>query len=180
MSEAISNSGFARALIQYGAEIMVSTKKQAPAYPNDAGFCALSTGEMLFHSKKVCELSIMNFYGNRFIHTNQGYAKCAVCLLNTKAAICADSGLAAALVQAGFDVLKIPSGGIVLSGYNEGFIGGASVKIAPDKLAFTGVFKNEQTKLIIEKFLRRHNITPIYLTDKEIFDIGSIIPIIEK
>ena len=180
LSEAVSESGFASELRQLGAEIIVAAKKQACDYPMDAALCALSTGEKLFHNKRVCNPSIIDYYGNRLLHTNQGYAKCAVCLVNETAAISSDSGLAKVMAQEGLDVLRIPAECISLSGFNHGFIGGASFKIAPDKLAFTGEFRNDEVKNSIEEFLRLHDVEPVYLTNNAIFDIGSIIPIIER
>ena len=179
LSRAIENSGFADELKRMGACISISDSEFSSEYPNDAFLCALSNGDKVFHNAKFCDSYIKNAFQNRLIHVNQGYAKCAVCLVNEKAAITADSGLCVAMEHEGIEVLKIENFGIELSGFNEGFIGGASFKIAPDKLAFTGVFSNCKNNTVIEDFLQRHGITPIYLTEKPIFDIGSVVPIIQ-
>lgn len=179
LSSATVKSDFSNELIQMGACISISDAEFSSEYPNDAFLCALSNGEKVFHNAKFCDAHIRDAFPNRLIHVNQGYAKCAVCLVSEKAAITADSGLCVAMEHEGIEVLKIENFGIELSGFNEGFIGGASFKIAPDKLAFTGVFSNRKNNTVIEEFLQRHGITPIYLTEKPIFDIGSVIPIIQ-
>ena len=177
LSKSVSNSSFAEELKRMGAEILVSSSESTSEYPNDAVLCALSNGKRVFHNAKFCDAHINNRFQNRLIHVNQGYAKCAVCLASETAAITADTGLSVAMEREGMDVLKIDCGGITLSGFNEGFIGGASFKIAPDKLAFTGTLNSNPNKTEIEEFLELHGITAIYLTDKPIFDIGSVIPI---
>ena len=179
LSQAVSNSEFAKKLRLLGAEITVSTQKQSSDYPKDAILCALSNGDRIFHNKKCCDKSITDTCGDSFIHVNQGYAKCAVCLVSKTAAITSDSGLAEAMTKEGIDVLKIAPGGIMLSGFEEGFIGGASFKISSDIIAFTGNLNSHPSKSDIECFLRLHGVTPIYLTDRPIFDIGSVVPVTE-
>ncbi len=176
-SKSLSDSSFAYELRQMDAEILVSDSEFSSQYPNDAFFCALSNGEKVFHNAKFCDPHIIDGFPNRLIHVNQGYAKCAVCLVSETAAITADSGLCTAMEHEGMKVLKIDTGGITLSGFAQGFIGGASFKIASDKLAFSGTLQNHPNKTEIQEFLDLHGVTPIYLTEKPIFDIGSIIPI---
>jgi len=179
LSDAVSDSSFAEELNRMGAEIVVSAKNHSSEYPNDAFLCALSNGNRLFHNKSICDPIIRDYLLNRIIHVNQGYAKCAVCLVNETTAITSDAGLTKAMEREGIEVLKIASVGITLSGFDEGFIGGASFKIAPNKLAFSGVLNDHPNKAEIEIFVELHGITPVYLTDKPIFDIGSFIPILE-
>lgn len=179
ISSAVSQSAFIDELKRMGAELFVSNTAVLPNYPNDAAFCALSTGDMLFHNLKYSDSLLLNLSLTK-VHVNQGYAKCAACLINNKAAITSDHGLAKAMKSEGFDVLEICSDGIKLEGFGEGFIGGAAFKIAKDKLAFTGVLCNRPDKSAIEGFLDFHKITPVFLTDKPIFDIGSALPIMEQ
>lgn len=179
LSSAAADSNFANELKRMGACISVSNSEFSSEYPNDAFLCALSNGVKVFHNAKFCDSHIKEAFPTRLIHVNQGYAKCAVCLVTENAAITADSGLCATMKHEGIDVLKIENYGIELSGFDEGFIGGASFKIAPDKLAFTGALNNHPNKTEIEEFLKLHGISPIYLTEKPIFDIGSVIPIIQ-
>lgn len=179
LSGAVFDSSFAEELKRMGAEIVVSAQKPSAEYPNDAFLCALSNGNRLFHNEKFCDPIIKAYHCNNFIHVNQGYAKCAVCFVSEDAAITSDAGLAKAMEQEGIEVLKITSDGITLFGFNEGFIGGASFKIAPDKLAFTGVLHGHPNEIEIQEFLKLYQVTPIFLTEKPIFDVGSVIPIAE-
>ena len=179
LSEAVSNSSFAEELMGLGAETKVSKQKHSSVYPKDAFLCALSNGDKVLHNNKFSDENIKDYYGNRFVHVNQGYTKCAVCLVSKTAAITSNHGIAAAMEREGIEVLNIATEGVALSGFDEGFIGGASFKIAADMLAFTGTLQNHPNKDDIERFLKAQGVTPIYLTDKPIFDIGSAIPIWE-
>ena len=179
ISSIILQSSFADELKNVGAELITSVSTLKPDYPFDASLCALVVGDKLFHNLKYSDKLLIDNSCSKKVHINQGYAKCAVCLLSKTAAITADTGLAKAMKNEGIDVLEISSSGIELEGYNEGFIGGSAFKIAPDKLAFTGSLNNHPDKSEIFEFLKIHKITPAFLTEKPIFDAGSVIPILE-
>ncbi|MGI5984936.1 MAG: hypothetical protein GXY01_04445 [Clostridiales bacterium] len=179
LAKPLFQSSFADELRRNGAEIIFSEAELLPRYPNDAALCALAAEKLLFHNSKCGDKYIQSCGLFKNIHINQGYAKCAVCLVSESAAITADPGLAKAMKSEGVQVLQISPRGIALKGFSEGFIGGASFKIARDKIAFTGSLDNHPDKREIENFLWQNNVSPIYLTDKPIFDIGSAIPVFE-
>ncbi len=179
LSKTASESTFAEDLKQLGAEIIVSEKSLAPEYPNDAVLCSLSIGGRVFHNTKFTDSNIRALFSDRLINVKQGYAKCAVCPVTENAAISSDPGLSKAMREQGIEVLEIVSGYVTLEGFAEGFIGGSAFTIAPDKLAFTGSLDKHPDGSKIEDFLLKHGICPVYLTDKPIFDVGSVIPILE-
>ena len=149
-------------------------------YPNDAFLCALSIGGKVFHNKEYCDDRIKNIFLNEFYSVKQGYAKCAVCPVSESAAISADAGLIKVMRREGLEVLEISPDFISLEGFSVGFIGGAAFKLAPDVLAISGTIDSHPDKQRIKEFLRRHGVKPVYLTDRPIFDVGSIIPLCEK
>ena len=180
LSNTASEGLFSAELKKLGADIIVSEKSLAPEYPNDAALCALSIGGRIFHNAELTAPEIKRFFPDRFFHVKQGYSKCAVCPVTENAAICSDLGLSKAMQGQGIDVLQIKAGFIALEGFNEGFIGGAAFKIARDRLAFTGTLDSHPDKAEMLDFLLRHGVSPVFLTDKTIFDVGSIIPILEE
>ena len=180
LSNAAYDGIFATELKKLGADIIVSEKNLAPEYPNDAALCALSIGGRVFHNAELTAPEIKRLFMDRFFHVNQGYSKCVACPVTENAAICSDPGLVKAMRGQGIEVLQIEAGFIALEGFNEGFIGGAAFKIARDRLAFTGTLDGHPDKARILDFLLRHGVSPVFLTDKPIFDVGSIIPIIEE
>lgn len=92
----------------------------------------------------------------------------------------ADRGIGLAARKAGLEVLLIDPGHVALEGFSYGFIGGAVFKISRSKLAFTGTLDKHTSKKEILNFLENHQVEPVFLTEKPIFDIGSGIPIIER
>lgn len=179
ISRVLEKSPFKEELAEMGADIIFSASTPDVKYPDDARLCALAAGKLLFHNLKITDPNILDGTFGRYICVGQGYAKCAACLVSGTAAITADNGLAKTMRAAGMDVLLISSGNIELKGFSEGFIGGASFKIAPDTLAFTGSLDSHPDKREIEEFLKKHGVNPLYLTSKPVFDIGSVIPLSE-
>lgn len=179
LSKAASESAFAEELKNIGAEIIVSESKFSNVYPNDAILCALSLGGKVFHNTKLTDANIKSAFVGKLLHVNQGYSKCAVCAVTENAAISSDTGLAKVMREQGIEVLEIAAGFIALEGFGEGLIGGSAFKLASDTLAFTGNLEMHPDRTKIENFLLKYSVSPVYLTGKPIFDIGSVIPILE-
>ncbi|NLM62384.1 MAG: hypothetical protein GX193_09970 [Clostridiales bacterium] len=163
-------------------DIIKGAAKFDSKYPSDIPLNALRIGQILFCNVPHTDVRLLQFCeenGIEIIHVNQGYARCSVCIVNEKAVITADPGLADSMEKKGIDVLRIRRGYIDLPGYDHGFIGGASGKISRDKLCFTGSLKDHPDYDSIEKFLYKRDVEPVILTERNCFDIGSIIPLIE-
>ena len=176
----LRDSELAKELEHLGASVRFSKARQGGEYPLDASLCALPLGDAVYHNAKICDELIVQST-SRFENIKQGYAKCAVCPVSSDAAITADKGVARVLEKNGVRVLQVLPGGIVLDGFDEGFIGGAAFKIAPDVLAFTGSLDLHPDKEKIEEFLSECGVRPEYLTAYtpfgQAFDIGSAFPI---
>ncbi len=150
-------------------------------YPHDArlNFCIVS--DKLIYNPKTADESITEFLNvNTRISVNQGYTKCSVCVVDEQSVITSDKMIAQAAQLTGMNVLLINEPFVALDGFDYGFIGGASFKINADEIAFTGRINDTVIRDRIEEFLSARKIKPIYLTDKEIFDIGSAIPLTEE
>ena len=172
----LRESELAKELEHLGASVRFSKARQGGEYPLDASLCALPLGDAVYHNAKICDELIVQST-SRFENIKQGYAKCAVCPVSSDAAITADKGVARVLEKNGVRVLQVLPGGILLDGFDEGFIGGAAFKIAPDVLAFTGSLDLHPDKEKIEEFLSECGVRPEYLTAGQAFDIGSAFPI---
>ena len=172
----LRESELAKELEHLGASVRFSKARQGGEYPLDASLCALPLGDAVYHNAKICDELIVQST-SRFENIKQGYAKCAVCPVSSDAAITADKGVARVLEKNGVRVLQVLPGEILLDGFDEGFIGGAAFKIAPDVLAFTGSLDLHPDKEKIEEFLSECGVRPEYLTAGQAFDIGSAFPI---
>ncbi len=150
-------------------------------YPYDArlNFCIVND-KLIYNPQTADKCVIEQLNVNTKIPVNQGYTKCSVCVVDEQSIITSDKMIAQAAQQNAMNVLLIDKPFVVLDGFEYGFIGGASFKINADEIAFTGLINDAAIKNRIEEFLSARKIKPIYLTDKEIFDIGSAIPLTEE
>lgn len=180
LSSAMPNS-FAELLQQEGLRCRISLQEQGSKYPFDSNLNCVLLNKLFLGNLNIADPMLKALAENKetVLHVNQGYARCSTCIVNEYAFITADAGIYKALSDAGYDVLKINPGGIILPGFDYGFIGGASFKISENQIAFTGHLNNHPSKAEIIDFLNKHGVKPVFLTSKPIFDIGSAIQISE-
>lgn len=150
-------------------------------YPNDIAYNVSAVGKTMFHNLKytdkiVTEAFLNECYGIQ--NVRQGYTKCTTCIVSDNAVITEDNGIAQAFENFGIDVLKISCGDVSLSGYDYGFLGGASGLIDKNKLCFCGDITKHSDFDKIFKFTQRHEVDIISLSDRNLTDYGSIIPIL--
>lgn len=110
--------------------LLVTPDGPSGDYPTDTAFNALALGRYLFarreslaHTVRAAAIST----NLTLVNVNQGYAKCSVLALPSRAAaITADAGMAQAMESRNLPVLRISPGAIALEGCAFGFIGGAA------------------------------------------------------
>jgi len=146
-------------------------------YPFDIALNALRIGDKLFCKAGYTAKGIKE--NIKVIDISQGYAKCSTCIISEKAIITADLNIANAARQNGIDVLVISSGGIKLSGYDYGFIGGCCGLIDKNTLLFTGDISRLADYQNIVTFTQKHQVIMKCLQG-ELVDIGGIIPLVEE
>lgn len=156
-------------------ELQIHTIMQGPAYPNDVGLCICQTEEYVIYNPKTVSSKVIPYLKGTKIPVNQGYARCSVCVVSNDSIITADAAIAKTAATAGMNVLMIHPGHIRLDGYDYGFIGGATIKISDSVLAFTGTIESHPDQNSILEFLEKHGVTPVFLTNDPIFDIGGAV-----
>lgn len=164
-------------VISTGSDVVV------PKYPYEAAYNAAVIGENVFCNPKTIHQKLLEKLINlklKLISCRQGYTKCSVAVVDEDAIISSDEDLCRNAKKAGFDCLQIKPGYISLPGYNTGFIGGCTVKLNKDVIAFTGTLCDHPDKSSIEAFIKSRGYQILYLTDHPIFDIGSMIPLTEE
>lgn len=157
--------------------------KISSPYPNDIPLNVAFTGRHLICNSSYVAEEIKEFaqrYNIEIINTKQGYSKCNLCIVNETAVITEDKGLACLLKYYQYNVLLISSGDIYLSDKHYGFIGGASCKIANDKMYFSGDLSSHRDYKSIVSFLELYNIKPVYNKSRRLTDFGGIIQLTEK
>ncbi|MDR1117463.1 MAG: hypothetical protein LBL09_04375 [Oscillospiraceae bacterium] len=149
-------------------------------YPGDVPLNAAVVGGSVICNMKHTDPELLRHYGRagyRLINVAQGYAKCSVCAVSADAAITSDPVILKELGNAGIDAIYADPAKIILNGCKHGFIGGAAGKLSPDTLAFTGRIDHLPDCEAILDFLSLHKVRPVFLTDEDIFDVGSIMPV---
>lgn len=151
-------------------------------YPGNVGLNVLICGSVLFACLDAVAEELLDFsrrHALRLHHVRQGYTGCAAALVNERAIMTADAGIAQAAGQEGIDCLLLTPGHIRCDGFDTGFIGGCCGKLAPDILAFAGDPKRHPDGKRMEDFCKRHGVTILPLTDGELYDVGGIVPLME-
>ncbi len=164
------------------AEISISLSKIAKNYPYDVALNAVMVGRNLICNKKYTDKTILEYADTHkisIINVKQGYSKCSVVPVSYNAIITDDRGIANSTRDAGIDTLYLDKRFVTCDGFDYGFIGGASGMIDKNVLAFTGFFSDTDTRTKVETFLSKYGVKAEYLTDKPMFDVGSIIPFME-
>lgn len=164
-------------LKQRGFEVIEAESELCGKYPKSVALNALRVGKLLLCSKNNLDGAVLKYAQQnnlKIIDCKQGYSRCATCIVSDKAVITADKSVYTAL-SPHLDVLLISQGNIQLGDTDEGMLGGASALIDKNILAFCGDIKAHPDYEKIEKFLKKHNVTAVCLTNKKLLDVGSII-----
>ncbi len=170
-------------LEEIGAKCNYISEAVKGEYPYDCFLNCILTDEYIICKKSAVSESILNYAltnGLKIINVNQGYTKCSVCPVERNAFITDDEGIYNALKIRKIDALKVEKGSIALKGCNYGFIGGCSGKISKNELAFCGDIKKHSNYNDIKAFTRNYNVDLVSLSNGELTDIGSLIPITQK
>ena len=183
LSKHLKGTGLSQWLCDIGTEIKYLSEPMGSVYPKDAALNCCIVGDSLIYNQKTVAPEIAEYFtsnSSRLINVKQGYSRCSVCVVNEKAVITSDRGIAKAVHAAGMDVLLIAQGYVNLPGFDYGFFGGSAFKISFDRIAFTGTLDKHPDKQQIYEFLRKNRVEPVFLTQLPIFDIGGAAPILEK
>jgi hypothetical protein len=162
--------------IERYVNIIQCKSKLEKKYPGDIHYNIACTGTAALHRKESTDKSIINYFSQNkieVIDVKQGYSKCSTLIADERSIITSDKSIKSAADNAGFDTLLITPGFIDLPGYNHGFIGGASGKFL-DTVYLTGSIDHHPDKAEIEQFISSKGLNLKILSNKKIFDSGSI------
>lgn len=146
-------------------------------YPEDVILNALVMGKRIFAREASLSPYLKELAKSRgytLINSNQGYPACTVMRLSDEAAITADRGMYALLTENGIRTYLIEQGGIELSPYEYGFIGGAS-GVYSECAYFIGNAEKHPSYDIIKEALDKEGLRPVMLGDFPLTDLGGIL-----
>lgn len=155
-------------------EIVLAPEALSPEYPRDVLFNAAPVGDRLICRQGSVSESILALYPCRDrVSVKQGYAKCSCLTVGDGGVITADRSVAKGCIETGLDVLLLDSHGVALSGYDCGFIGGAGGDDG-ERILFCGSLEGHPEGKAIAEFCRRHHREPISLSEKGLYDYGTL------
>ncbi|MCB1196299.1 hypothetical protein KDK77_08950 [bacterium] len=157
--------------------VLVGATALNPSYPNDIPYNALVLGNRLFHLLHNTDSILLEWAkknGYACINVSQGYTACSTLAISETALITADEGIAQTATAHGCAVLKIRSGGISLTGYSYGFIGGASGWDGGDTVYFCGDISLHPDGERITEFISSHGKKSKPLNGKPLYDYGGL------
>ncbi|MBQ9510311.1 MAG: hypothetical protein IJR55_01210 [Clostridia bacterium] len=157
-----------------GINIEKISSSAGNVYPHDVKLNCFEYNGVLFGRKKSLAEEIISVSGS-ICDVKQGYAHCATAVFDG-GVITADDGIWRAIQKHGINSLKISPDGVLLDGYNCGFIGGACGQIANTAVFFGDVKNHPDGKTIVE-FLSGSGLDVVCLSFGKLYDRGGIIVI---
>ncbi len=162
-------------LKEAGVSIIEGKSPIGKKYPATARYNAVITPNLLIHNLKITDPVVLQLSkGKKQIHVNQGYTRCNLLPLPDESFITSDEGIYRILKNSGFDVLYVHPHGIILPGFDNGFIGGCA-GVFDNMIYFTGSLKYFPEGDKIKVFLKEKNLQIIELYDGPLFDGGSLL-----
>lgn len=166
---------FISILKSLGKNIVFSHKSIGSSYPQDIILNAVNMENIFMHNIKYTDSKLLEAVSDKeIINVNQGYTKCSTAILNDRAIITSDTGIARKMNANGFDVLFLSPGDILLPGLDYGFIGGCCGLLEDRLIAFYGDLKNYIHGTEILRFLKKYKIEPCFLSSGKLLDRGTI------
>ncbi len=163
--------------------VVNSSKPPKGKYPADVVLNTAIIGRHMICNTNTVDPQVLQFAessGLAIHHVNQGYTKCSICIINENAIITDDTSIAQSAQFFLDDVTFVEKGSIGLHGYSYGFIGGCCGKIAQNKIAFNGRIESHSDANKIIDALARNKTEAVELTNETLYDIGGILPLIQK
>ncbi len=160
-----------------GLELVLSKEEISEKYPHDVKFNAALVGNALICNKKTVSKLILDAANDndyKILDVPQGYTKCSTAIISDNAIITADKPIYSACISSGIDALLATPTGVELSGYDCGFIGGATGNFA-DAVYFCGDVSLHPDGKAINDFCEKHGKKVVCLSDKPLYDYGTII-----
>lgn len=155
------------------AHITVDEVELRNSYPHDIAIDALALDENTLVCRAEYTSNAVKRGFSRVVDVKQGYTACSVLRLGKRAAITADSGIYRVMNGEGVNTLLISPGGIELSGYGYGFIGGASTVIGDNVYFFGDLSKHPDGEQIAE-FCRVNGYKVVDFSGFELSDLGGV------
>lgn len=161
-----------------GINLIKGEKFLSSKYPEDIAYNVGRLKGIAIHNFKYTD-EVLKFYLKKqnldFVNVNQGYTKCSLAIVGEESGITADYPMYEKLKSLGYNILLIEPGHVLLEGQNYGFIGGTNGSLYNGKSIISGSLNGHPNSDEILNFFKKNNQDLIFLSKKNILDIGTII-----
>lgn len=155
-----------------------------PSYPSEAMYNACISGDLFIHNLNITSPHLLNYardIGLKLINVKQGYTRCNLLPVSTKAFITSDMGIYKVLKAeiTDIEVLLIKPDHVLLPGHKYGFLPGSGgicqYSTGEQAVLFNGDLSLHPDFLPIKNFIESNGKKAIWVEGKPLLDIGSII-----
>ena len=161
-------------LRNHGIAFCTGTKLSGSSHPCTATYNAAGSQGLLIHNTQFTEPKILSLYQSaQTVHVKQGYSRCSTLILNHKAIITSDKGIASSLQRKKKKVLLVKSKNITLPGLPYGLFGGCC-GIFRDTVFFAGSLSFLEEGEKINDFIIQEGFHIIELQPTILQDVGGI------
>ncbi len=158
-------------LIEKGINFQMGINNLDKKYPKTSFYNVANTTDLFIGNNKTCDKSITDIAkGKLWIQTKQSYSRCNNIILTSSSIITNDNKVDNKVETS----LYINPEGIVLPGFDYGFIGGCA-GIIDNKVFLIGSLKHHSQGEIITEYIKASNHQIVELYDGPLYDGGGII-----
>ncbi len=154
-------------------KMLLTDETHCEKYPGDILFNCFEFQNRLYGKLDSLSEYVVKHYkekGTKLVNIRQGYAKCS-CIVTPKLCITDDENISNTVEER---CIKIKKGSILLPGYNEGFIGGASF-YDDDTVYFFGALHTHPDGEFIKDVLKQVNVDIVELAEGMLTDLGGAV-----
>lgn len=158
-----------------GYSLVLSDAPRGEKYPADVGLNAAVAENFIVCRRSSTAgdvISAAENCGKLLVDVRQGYAGCS-CIVAGDAVLTSDRSIFAALSEIGKDVTFADNSGIVLRGYDVGFIGGCGGHFG-GVLYFFGNPDHHACAAALNDFAQKHGLKIVRLGDDKMTDHGGM------
>ena len=144
-------------------------------HPSSVHYCAAIDDRYLIHRLEYTDPVILqNCHTLKKIAVKQGYTRCSLVLLKDHHYLTSDAGIHHALIHHGLNGLFVSPDGIILPGFQNGFIGGA-MGLLNDTVFVIGSLDRHSEGGAIRKYLEDLDYCIVELYNGFLFDGGGVL-----
>lgn len=177
-----NNHSLIEKLHSLGFDILMSENNIIGNYPECTALNAVIMDKGIICRRKSVDSAVLKHCRSMLpiINVNQGYSRCSTAIVSENAVITSDMGIYNACIENRIDVLKISNGDIEIEDYKYGFIGGTCGKLSYNILAFCGKIEHHKDYRDMKAFALNYGVNLLSLSNDKLFDVGGILPVLEK